>query len=315
MSLSVPHSVRLGHLSYLRAEIDSVVPEQHRQLINRLLAIFPVIDALRTLQSPKGNLNDHEAIRLNLVKDVEERLQAVANTQGIDPHIRDLLLSRASGFQTGDFIKPACQCAADADCPIELIIGANPAWRFTESPNLFTATLAVRCHLNDDIALAADSLASRSINELDIDLQPSHSAPPQILTELVAVAGEAATHPMHIANFLPEDEGFLEKPAVKTVIYQNLYRERVQRISLPLYNLIYPQSSESGHIPTIEPLRCLLLWFRGHDIGHTYFDQMSRKVPNLTSHHRATFDELNADLLGLLLAVPQLLQRTGIVRP
>jgi hypothetical protein len=47
----------------------------------------------------------------------------------------------------------------------------------------------------------------------------------------------------------------------------------------------------------------LIAWFRGHDIGHLYFDHLCKSLPGLPKYKRYVLQEALADLFGLLTSV------------
>lgn len=89
--------------------------------------------------------------------------------------------------------------------------------------------------------------------------------PDMHLGELVLAGGESAFGHKNFAHFFP-----LETPGGSvlgrdfTVVFGNVFEERIRRCSLPLLGTAAPVA---GHAPA-RLVDSLLVWFRGHDLGH-----------------------------------------------
>ncbi|MFT7836771.1 hypothetical protein Q5530_11535 [Saccharothrix sp. BKS2] len=89
--------------------------------------------------------------------------------------------------------------------------------------------------------------------------------PDMHLGELVLAGGESAFGHKNFAHFFPlETPGNSVLGREFTVVFGNVFQERVRRCSLPLLGTATPVAN---HSPA-QLVDSLLVWFRGHDLGH-----------------------------------------------
>lgn len=171
------------------------------------------------------------------------------------------------------------------------------------------------------VALPCESL-NEAVDELDrndpLGLVQRHlgderlvlAEPPVFsVTELAMCAGEANRHPKHFSYFLPEDECGLERPASvggrgsKTVVFANLYVHRYATSSYPRLERCVRGLETLEQRPGAVA-DCLILWMRGHDLGHA----LRYEGTDLSLNHAAVgvypmmcLEEALADCFGLLI--------------
>jgi len=114
----------------------------------------------------------------------------------------------------------------------------------------------------------------------------------------------ANTYPKQFAYFLPEDEGVKGAASMKSVVYANLYQTRFQRVSLPLAEeTLVP--FQLNDLTPYRSLRDLLLWFRGHDIGHSLRlpETDYERLQSVGLEKMWILQEAIADVMGYLMVV------------
>src|SRR5581483_4407223 len=91
--------------------------------------------------------------------------------------------------------------------------------------------------------------------------------PKVIVANLYSVGGAADNFPKNFSFFLPEDEGSFKSNVKKTIIFSNLISHRFNHTSRNLGETLIHNFCLTG-IPLDYCTKQLLLWMRGHDIGH-----------------------------------------------
>jgi hypothetical protein len=147
---------------------------------------------------------------------------------------------------------------------------------------------------------AAHDLATALFQELGMSRPQPMRFPDLKISNVIIAAGELSGHPLHIANFLPADEGIYKSDFTTTIIYNNLFLKRFDTVTAELANkyFLHPDYLPNGE----DAWNHLLLWFRGHDIGHCYLDQLFKGLKGLSTIERYTLQELAADLFGFFFA-------------
>ena len=94
-------------------------------------------------------------------------------------------------------------------------------------------------------------------------------APPSMkVGNLMFCGGEANMYPKHFAYFLPEDEGIKYSQVKKTLVFANTYFEMYEKISRRYGAQYVSMDVSDANISRETEHDQLMLWFRGHDIGH-----------------------------------------------
>ena len=89
---------------------------------------------------------------------------------------------------------------------------------------------------------------------------------------------------------------------MKSVVYANLYQTRFQRVSLPLAEETLVPFPLNGLTPS-RALRYLLLWFRGHDSGHSFRLPQTNygRLQSVGLENMWMLQEAIADVMGYLM--------------
>ena len=129
--------------------------------------------------------------------------------------------------------------------------------------------------------------------------------PSCIIADLLLLGGAADNYPKHFSYFMPEDEGKPNSKFKKTTIFSNLISHRFSNTTQIIHYYLI-ESSQSPFISTEAGLNLLLLWMRGHDIGH-FIKLPATNYQALRSigyFFSMTLQELIADCAGYLFAFP-----------
>lgn len=183
-----------------------------------------------------------------------------------------LRLRAASLLGEGHAQAAIAQIAATDD-PLILLCGPLSTWNGKSKNYLHGVVASVPVKRLNDLITRADSFLAANLRYLRT--LPGLSAleldyvPPFVVTDLIACGGEANTYPKQFAYFLPEDEGVKGATSMKSVVYANLYQTRFHQVSLPLAEETLVPFQLDG-LTMYRSQRDLLLWFRGHDIGHSF---------------------------------------------
>jgi hypothetical protein len=292
--------------SFVQRELICNVSDVDVPLVRSLLHCLRLVTVLRNLQEPlDGSLFDAPVAK-GLMEAIAAGLDEAAASTSDRPTSLGIQ-ARAQSFRDGTY-QAAATIAAATDHPrVELILGQMPSWRFPGHARLYTGILAIPCTENTDIDQPLITCAERLVRNLNRQYGAAYQlqAPPPVLqiADLLATAGDALCHPLHVANFLPDDEGVRNATARRTVIYRNLYKQRFEDVSVPLYQRVY-DSRAAAQIPEAGASWVhLIAWFRGHDLGHIYFDTLCCSVRGLSRYHRYVLQESLADVFGILVAL------------
>ncbi len=248
---------------------NAITPQVHSLLpsINELASLG---DALHAIQMLDGRFHNAPTARVLLQQSADLLLLMADALSGSVAEV--LRLRAASLLGEGHAEVAIAQVEADDD-PLVLLCGPLSTWNGKSKHYLHGVVASVPVkHLNALIA-RADSFLAANLRSLQVLLGVSAlelgSVPPFVVTDLIACGGEANTYPKQFAYFLPEDEGVKGAARMKSVVYANLYQTRFHRVSLPLAEeTLVP--FQLNDLTPYRSLRDLLLWFRGHDIGHSF---------------------------------------------
>lgn len=295
--LEKQHSVAFMDLSS-----DAISPQIHA-LLPGIYELAAVGDALRALQTLDGRYINDQAAKALLQQSADLLIEIAGSLSG--PVARVLQMRAASLLGEGQAEAASAQVQAPDD-PLVLLCGPLSTWRGKTKSYLHGVAASVPLKdLNALIARADSFLASNArylqarlgLPALEID-----QVPPFVVMDLLACGGEANTYPKQFSYFLPEDEGVKRAKQKKTIVYANLYHTRFHRVSLPLAQETLVPSQQvdlAAHLT----MRDLLLWFRGHDIGHfSHMPQTDyRLLRPVGLENSVMLQEAIADVLGYLL--------------
>jgi hypothetical protein len=251
--------------------LEASITEEVAPLTPKLRELAAVGDALRSLQTRDGSLlSDHAADVL--AERTGTMLLELAGA--LNGETAEILRMRAGAFLEGGSHRDASIREAELydSQPLTVLCGPLCTWRLKTRTPLHTVVAASACRPYDELVAALDEhldgAAAELREELSLPELQMHSSYPMRVTDMIACGGEANAYPKHFAYFLPEDEAVPDAPEQrkKTVVFRNAYRERYSVISRPLGESLLegPISAPVG--PAEGPL---LVWFRGHDIGHS----------------------------------------------
>jgi hypothetical protein len=227
------------------------------------------------------------------------------------------LMARADAVARGDWGRNAHLTVACEDHRIVVVYGPLRTWSTKDDGCRFSATVSVEnkraCALIDSVDQELPAAASLLANECGAgDLRFWH-LPDFVVTDLLACGGEANTFPKHFAFFLPEDAGVPEDGHLtKTIVFGNVYHAQFEGIARPVAERVLapwrPLAREDA-------LRTLLVWFRGHDVGHflgPHAGQVDYQRVDV-GRARTGLQEVFADVIGYLLASsPGVLRQSGV---
>jgi hypothetical protein len=189
----------------------------------------------------------------------------------------------------------------------ELLILCGPlaTWHWKSDARKQSFILGVK-HDNNLFSEEVDGLIISKIKDLMNDtghegLNFVNNIPDYRIYNLVSCAGEANTHPKHFSYFLPENLGVLHNPKNSTIVFQNVYEQIFVKLSLTLAPEFI---SYTNDLSSQEVSDTLLLWFRGHDCGHSLgFPETSyKKISDIIGYQNTmTVSECVADLYGFYI--------------
>ena len=214
-------------LSLVRYNEQIELPNELVDLCKDILQSFQLINAARALHMP--TINKFIDIELDtILRNKISNLLTQASEKTSNEELKLILIERAISFTNLEFDSATLSSAKLMDLPIELMIGFLPSWRYEKKPKTYSGLLALPDKTDTSLLVYTDRKAIDVIqnlcNKLDIAMiTPSATLPKQITCDIIALAGDLATHPIHIAHFLPEDGGNYNSQTFKTLIYRNIY--------------------------------------------------------------------------------------------
>lgn len=227
------------------------------------------------------------------------------------------LIERADAVAHGDWSRNAQLTVECQDHRIVVVYGPLKTWSTKDESCRFSATVSVSDRAATAVVEAVDeelpaavTLVAKTCDAGDLRLW---HVPGFVPTQLIACGGEANTFPKHFAFFLPEDAGMPDREyGTKTVVFANTYASQFATIGGPLGRAVL---EPARMLDDDAVLRTLLVWFRGHDVGH-FLGPHGGHVDHLvgyTGRARGGLQECFADVIGyLLVSTPGVLAGTGV---
>ena len=270
-----------------------------------LVQLASVSNAIRSLQRSDGSFTSAEASThlINTLHDVVLRLAASAT----EPDIGGFLRGVADNLVAGKKTLIELPQLNPAGSQLIFICGLFPTWDWKATGALHSSIVGII----DQEWMEVFSGLDRRLPELGEflgarcgvgTLFPS-KAPRLLAAEILLCGGEADTFPKQFAYFLVQDRRLApdSKPGDLVLLFTNVYVERFQRLSLPLYECICGPLSERERLRARDP-RWLLTWFKGHDVSHfwTLSKDQTTALPVPADHDGGVLHEILADVLGYL---------------
>jgi hypothetical protein len=274
------------------------IPSSIRPHLADLDELASLADAIRALQDRSGSFVGGTVARSALERSAALLAVTAESLSGPEAEVIRLRAEELNG--------DGCSTAAIRQAQIRerdlvLLCGPMATWQRKSSATYHGFVASVPWAPGNALIARADSLPLRDYmaDLLDQPRLTARPVPGFLVTTLITCGGEPNGFPKHFAYFLPEDEGVKGAGISKTVVYANVYSARFEGISRPLAQL--------GLEPTVDvspeqALKLLVLWFRGHDIGHqlrlptTAFREL-RLLGRATS---IALQEALADVIGYL---------------
>ncbi|SDC22623.1 hypothetical protein [Actinokineospora iranica] len=257
------------------AGLRAAFPGSWRQLVEvkALLDCYAMVDSgMRHSES-----DSRDSVRLEFARRVAGLLWAVADIErradrpGLAETVADTAELFAMYAATGEWkpfvIEPPASGQPWFYC------GRLSTW----SPRSTSDPLSLLIVVPDDARqqvlsradLAFDTMHAAAAQALGGPAELADEKPDMHVGQLVLAGGESAFGHKNFAHFFP-----LETPGASvlgtdfTVVFDNVFQERVSQCSLPLLRKVLGQDSGlAEHSPTAL-VDSLLVWFRGHDLGH-----------------------------------------------
>ncbi|WP_240359741.1 hypothetical protein [Pyxidicoccus trucidator] len=269
---------------------------------HHLVQLTRLADTLRSLQRNDGSMTAPDIAR-QLLNQSALALEAAAETCP-EEEIAGLLRLRAQGLRCNDTREAATALARATNDRLVVLCGPLVTWPGKSSAYLHSTCIAVE-----------DTRLTQQVRALEEELEPLRhyyerllglkglglsEIPTYTVSELVLCGGEANGFPKHFTYFLPEDEGHRKLKPRKTLLFRNIYLERVRCLSLPLLRKLCPGlrvADEDVSNPLVA-----LTWFRGHDVGHYWRHPAAAfgKLRELGVARSYALQEALSDVLGYL---------------
>ncbi|QRK13975.1 hypothetical protein JQX13_36920 [Archangium violaceum] len=259
-------------------------------------------NTIRSLQRGDGSMVAEELSR-QLLEQSALALEAAASTCP-DEEVAEMMRLRAEGLRRNDTREAATALARAKNDRLVVLCGPLVTWPGKSSAYLHSTCVA----LEDEVltrrvrALEAELGTLRGYYEKLLGLEGLELAefPSYTISELVLCGGEANGFPKHFTYFLPEDEGHRKIKPRKTLLFHNIYLERIRCLSLPLLRSLCPELTVADE-DVCDPL-VALTWFRGHDVGHywRHRDAAFGKLRELGTARSYALQEALCDVLGFL---------------
>lgn len=300
----------------VQTELEVLASPRVDELNYDLQRLARLADSVRSLQRLDGSFIHDVAVR-ELLSDSADLLARLSQSSVFTAATRTVLEHRAGVLRGTCDHRSAALLEAEIATPQELTIVCGPicTWRLKTHAPLHSMIAATARPAGQEIVAAADRLLGDALTQIrewtgiaELDVQPPY---PLLACDLIACGGEANSFPKHFAYFLPEDEGVDGAAKQKTLVFQNVYGSRHRLISRPLGDALLsgPRPPEAG----LENL--LLLWMRGHDVGHGVV------LPSTVRHWRdeigiepyMMLQEAIADVFGFLLAASDAWSSIGTI--
>lgn len=245
-------------------------PSNPDEVTPLLLKLAALSDAMRGLQTADG-VSVSDRCTAALAEETADALRELAEL--VDEESAALIRQRADVLAgTANAKETICQIAEEgAAPPLEIVCGSLCTWRAKTRSPLHSFVAATH---NESVQAKLDAYDD-AMEDVLVELRDEVGAPQLYskcsmamhATDMIASAGEAASHPKHFAYFLPQDEGIDDLPLEeqRTLYLHNVHRVRFQQITTPLAEGLLEGPMDAGEVPidaTLAP------WIRGHDHGH-----------------------------------------------
>ncbi|MDC0708340.1 hypothetical protein POL68_07640 [Stigmatella sp. ncwal1] len=269
---------------------------------HHLVHLTRLANTLRSMQRNDGSMTDPDISR-RLIDQSALALEAAAETCP-DEEITGLLRLRARGLRHNDTREAATAQARTTSDRLVVLCGPLVTWPGKSSAYLHSTCIALE-----------DARLTQQARALEKDLEPLRQyyerllgleglqlseIPSYTVSELVLCGGEANGFPKHFTYFLPEDEGHRKLKPRKTLLFRNIYLERVRCLSLPLLRALCPALPVADE--DVSNPQVALTWFRGHDVGHYWRHPAAAfgKLRELGLPRSYALQEALCDVLGYL---------------
>ncbi len=290
-------------------------PLLHPELIESIRQILQRVDAMRCVQA----FSDPDLRMANELKKSVANHLAVISAHLQDADSRTAIGCIAEGLMGDTQFAEMSQAVAGLD-ERELVahVGDLSTWLGKSRQTFSSAFFGIPNARLQQVSDCVDKHFPEALQRLASDLCAPLKVLPHCtykIIDLFGIAGEANYFPKHFAYFMPEDQGVKYSPVKRTIVFANTYRSLFERIAVqqaPLFNW------QAADLPAGYELdRYLIIWFRGHDLGHsivldsTCFGQLSK-------HDRwgsMVIQEALADVFGFLLSVDQAIANTVQLQP
>jgi len=277
-----------------------VLSEVVQGLLDEVHELAALGDTILSLEGPSGSAASGTAARAARGEAAALLTRCAQRLPGPEAEV---VAMRAAGLNGGDPAAAARRQAEVEERDLVLLCGPTSTWRRKSTHTFFGAMAAVPLAPWDAFIARADALFDDLMAYIAETLsQPRLTARPVPgfrIGDLLCCGGEPNGFPKHFAYFLPEDEGVRSATSAKTVVYANVYAAHHDLISRPLADRLL--ESSCGAWPQ-RPLEVLLLWFRGHDLGHQLrLPQTAlRNLHVLGRETSIALQEALADVIGYL---------------
>lgn len=261
-------------------------------------------NSLRSIQRRDGSFING-ALAESLLTESASALEKAAKNIG-DCEVADRLRLRANCLRRGDTEQAALELAKSDRDKLVVLCGPLVTWPGKSSAYLYSALVA----LEDEAMTARVKRLDATFPELKqyyedvLELSNLRLViiPLFTVTDLALCGGEANGFPKHFSYFLPEDEGYKGARYRKTLVFRNVYLERLRHISIPLLEEVYGYISDEKKERILDP-ELVLRWFRGHDLGHSWRHDSAMFKPlreRVGKYHSFALQEALSDVLGYL---------------
>lgn len=260
-------------------ESDILLPEFPQFVAARIRELEVYANAIRELESsvlPEFAEPEHGNSAARTDGWIRElRISAASLIEDIaatltDPHNREVLRLRAAIVRGERTLDDGALHVLHSQLEQEMLLFFGPlkTWA-TKSESIFHSFLCAIPDLECNRAMrqiAYDESIAFFRNALNDDQLALATVPGFGVFDIVACGGEAKRLPRHFAYFFPEDEFAPDKSVSRTVVFRNLLTQRFMASGRKLFTRLAPSVLTSWESDRVA--RSLLLWMKGHDIGH-----------------------------------------------
>jgi hypothetical protein len=262
-------------VSHLPLNPRAALPEHLRKIAPELQQLAAIVNAARVLEdAPTSRLSSRQLRYMeyraaDAVSIIARDLRAPADRAAAAARVTML---RGNASQPAD-VQILHQFR---DTDLFLFCGRLRTWFNKGDNGMMSALAAVPSRsLNRVVEALEPALLLETARKTLPDGEIVMAPPPLfVVSELIMCAGEANRHPKHFAYFFPEDEFLpgggttLPPGAGKTVLFANLYWHRFATSSFPRLERFTKGIPLESLCPTVLT-ELLVLWMRGHDLGHS----------------------------------------------